>query len=352
MPPVTPTNRNFFWGTQTGYLTQKLIAANAFRKIIAEDKNFVDHQVNTNDDAEWSHGYNNATEQWLDSHDSKISHTIPGHIEEMARPIKLAMGGYQVATPAGGTNAKEHTMSPQDPTVSRQLQAATYGEKIGAHDVLMPSSIVDGWNLKGNDKGILMLDFGLQGSGKIVSPSGVNVATNVVNPTNLHKLFNTQVGLVVSDGVTPVTYGCKYRSFELSYKNNLLLEAGYKPGCNEYQIAGDPTSGVVRSELLFDKQEAEFNFEVDMEADSGEFDALVKQKPLSIVLTATGDIIEGAIARKLTATMPKIYYKARKIGEGNGLMRFQINAKVFTDITTGKSLEVKIVNDIATYATW
>lgn len=90
-----------------------------------------------------------------------------------------------------------------------------------------------------------------------------------------------------------------------------------------------------------------------MEANSGELDAVIKQKPMNIVLTATDNaFIEGTIKRSLTANMPKVYYKARKLGEGNGLMRFQISAKVFTDIATGKSLEVKCVNDIPTYATW
>lgn len=90
-----------------------------------------------------------------------------------------------------------------------------------------------------------------------------------------------------------------------------------------------------------------------MEANSGELDAVTKQKPMNIVLTATDNsIIEGTIKRTLTATMPKVYYRARKLGEGNGLMRFQINAKVFTDVSTGKSLEIKIVNDVPTYASW
>lgn len=349
---VTPTNRIYAWGTQTNYQTAKALAANALRKILVSDKNFMDVEPKTADDTEWSHGFNNATEQWLESHDTKVSHSMPGYIEEIVRPIKLAMGGYAVATPSGGVLSKEHTMTPQDFNVSRQLQAVSYFEKLGIHDILFPSVLVDGFNLKGNDLGVLMLDFGLQGSGKIINPSGVTVATHVQTPTNLRKLFNTQIGLEVTDGVTPVTYGCKYRSFDLSYKNSFLGEAGYKPGCNQYQIANDPTSGLVRSELMFDKQESEFNFEVDMEANSGELDAVIKQKPLNIILTATEGIIEGVIARKLTATMPKVYYRARKLGEGNGVMRFQINAKVFTDVATGKSLEIKAVNEIATYASW
>lgn len=349
----TPTNRVYAWGTQNDYQTAKTLAANALRKIIVGDKNFMDVDPKVNDDAEWSHGFNNATEQWLDSFDGKVSHSMPGYIEEIFRAIKLAMGGYAVVTPAGGTVSKEHTATPQDPNVSRQLQAVSYLEKLGIHDILFPSVLADGFSLKGNDLGVLMLDFGLQGSGKIINPSGVTVGTHVQTPTNLHKLFNTQVGLQVDDGVAPVTYGCKYRSFDLSYKNTFLSEAGYKPGCNQYQIDGDPTSGAVRSDLLFDKQESEFNFEVDMETGSGELDAVIKQKPMNIVLTATdGTIIEGAIKRMLTATMPKVYYRARKLGEGSGLMRFQISAKVFTDVATGKSLEVKVVNDVATYANW
>lgn len=349
---ATPNNRLYYWGTQTDYATQKTIAASAFRKMILGDKNFMDANPKTNDDTEWAHGFNNATEQWLESHDNKISHTMPGYVEEIARPIKLAMGGYAVTTPSGGTTSKKHVITPQNPDTSRQLQAVTYGEKIDVHNVLFPSVIVDGFTLKGNDLGVLMLDFGLQGSGKIINPSGVTPATHVVTPTNLRKLFNTQIALTVNDGTSDTVYGCKYRSFELNYKNNLLADAGYKPGCGNYQTANDPNSGVIRSGLIFDRQEIDFNFEVDMETDSGELDAVIKQKPMSITLSATGSIIEALIPRSLTAKMPKTYYKARKLGEGNGIMRFQISAKVFVDVTTGKFLDIEIVNDVATYATW
>jgi hypothetical protein len=216
------------------------------------------------------------------------------------------------------------------------------------------------YRLSGDAAGHLVMDFTLQPSGKVTYPSLVVPATHVqlpsaveIAPSGLHKLFNTQIALVVTDGVTPVTYGCKYRKFDLSYENTFFVEAGYKPGCGEFQVANDKTSGMVASEMLFDKQNINFSFEVDMEVDSGELDAVIKQKPMAITQTITdGTIIEGAIARSLINNMPKTYYKARKLGEGNGIWRMAIDAEVFYDSVTGKTLEMKAVNDVATYATW
>lgn len=352
----TGTNRIYAFGTQTDYQTAKTLASNALRKMIVSDKNFIDVEPKVANDEDWSHGANNFTDQWLEAHDCKVSHSMPAFIEEIPRIFKLGMGTYAVSTPSGGITSKEHVFNLLDVATTRQLQAATYAEKLGAHNVLMPSAIVDGFTLQGNDLGVLMLDFGLQGSGKITNPSGVNWTTHIAVPSALKKLYNTQIALGVTDGVTPVNYGCKYRNFKLSWKNNLLLDAGFKPGCDQYQTTGDKTSGAIRSECLIDKQMADFDFEVDLENDSGELEAVVKQKPMSITLTAAmtgaGGLIEGSIYRTLNALMTKTYYNARKIGEGNGYQRFQINAKVATDPATSKSLEIKVVNDVATYATW
>lgn len=357
--PTTGTERVYAFGTQTDYQTPKTLAAGALRKMIVTDKNFIDVEPKTGNDEDWAHGANNFTEQWLEAHDCKVSHSMPAFIEEIPRIFKLGMGTYAVSTPSGGTTSKEHVFNILDVLTTRQLQAVSYAEKMSAHNVFVPSMIVDGFTLQGNDLGVLMLDFGLQGSGKITNPSGVTWtggSSHIVTPSNLRKLFNTQIGLQVTDGVTPVIYGCKYRNFKIAWKNNLLLDAGFKPGCDQYQTAGDKTSGAIRAENLVDKQMCDFDFEVDLETDSGELEAVVKQKPMAFTLDATmtgaSGLIEGSIYRKLTALMGKSYYKARKLGEGNGYQRFQISSNVATDPATGKSLEIKVINDIATYATW
>jgi hypothetical protein len=358
---ITSTERQYAWGTQADYLTQKALAANALRKIIVQDSNFVDFAPEVRNDQGWAHGKNRPTEQWIEAiRAQSVSHSMVGWLEEIGRVAKLVMGGYAVTTPGGGTVSRSHKMTPQDPAVSRQLQAVTYWEKLGISDNLFRGVLGQSFGLSGDAMGALQLDFALQPSGKVTYPSGVNPATHVVSPADvsvapsgLHKLYNTQIALVVDDGVTPVTYGCKYRKFALNYENTFFMEAGYKPGCGNFQTNGDKTSGAVMSELLFDQQNISFSFEVDMAEDSGELDAVMKQKPMEIVTTISdGTIIEAAIARSLEINIPKTYYTARKLGEGGGIWRMMIEANVFYDSVSNKTLEMTAVNDIATYATW
>jgi hypothetical protein len=357
----TSTERAYGWGTQTNYLTMKTLAANALKKLIVQDNNIVDIQPQVKNDLGWSHGKNRFTEQWLEAIMAQaVSHTMVGWIEEIARIKKLVMGGYAVATPSGGTSSKEHTITPQDPAVSRQLQAVSYWEKIGSNDNLFRGVLGQSFNLSGDQLGALNIDFTLQPSGKVVYPSLVNPASHVqlpsavgIAPTGLHKVFNTQIALVITNGTTPKTYGCDYRKFNLSYENTWFMEAGYKPGCNNFQTDNDKTSGAVLSELLFDQQNIRFSFEADMGVGTEELDALIKQKPMGITQEISdGSIIEGSIARKITNSMPRVYYTARKLGEGNGVWRMAVDAEVAEDLTSGKSLETKIINDVATYATW
>lgn len=355
---VTNTDRGYAWGTQGDYQTPKPLGANSLRGIICTDNNALDYEPKTANDEEWSTQSDWLTDEWIEAHETKVSHTMPGFIEEIVRPIKLAMGGYAPFVPAGASAAKGHRITPQDPAVSRQLQAVSYGEKFGTPwSKYMPSALCEGFTLKGSELGVLTLDFTLQGSGRLIYPSGINWATHVQKPTNLHKLFNTQVGIVAADasnngGNTDVDYGCKYRGFTLQYKNTFALEAGYQPGCSQYQESGKRSSGVVRSELIFVKREIMFDFEVDMKEDSGELDAVVKQKPLDLTLNINEELIEPLIPRSLKALMPRVKYSARKLGEGGGIKRFAISARPQWDVSVNKILTIEVVNEVASYATW
>lgn len=351
----TAQSRGYGWGLQTNYVTEKTNGADAYKRILATDDNTIDYQPQTNNDESWAHGANQATEQWLESHDVSVDHTIPGHAQELGKVFLLNLGTVAVTTPSGGTVSKEHSFQPQDPSVSRQGRAVTYVETVGVgHNISMPRAVGNGFTLKGDEAGILTCDFGLQGAGKIV----VNAPTtwtggsrSVTNLTGLHKLFNTQVGLTVTDGVTPITYGCRYRSFEIAYKQSLLLAAGFKPGCQEFLVSGDPTSGMIRSALEFDKQMVDFSFTVDMAAGSAELLAVQQQKKLDITLTATGGIIEGAIPHKLTVLLPVAYYKTSKPAIKNDIWTFQISGSGFFDYVSNKLMEIKLQTNVADFAT-
>ncbi|KAK0039549.1 hypothetical protein Bpfe_031034 [Biomphalaria pfeifferi] len=351
----TQTNRGYAWGLQTNFTTQKTIAAGALKQILAMDNNFIDYTPATKDDEDWAHGVNSATDQWIEAHDANVQHSIPGHSQELGKVFYLNLGQYQVATPSGGTTSKEHSFKPTDPTVTRQDKSVTYAEYFGAGwNVLMPRAVSDGFTLKGDGLGVLTCDFSLLGAGLIIPNSGVTwyptATPTVTRLSGLHKLFNTQVGLVVTDGGTPTTYACRYRSFEVAFKKTMLSDAGYKPGGGDFAIAGTSTSGVIRSAHEFDKQMVDFSFVVDMATGSPEFIAVQQQKPLDILLTATGGIIEGSIAHKLSVILPLIKYKTSKPTVTNGIATFTISGKAFYDFTSNKMLEIKLINDVLTYA--
>lgn len=353
----TPMSRGYAWGLQTDYQTAKTIAADALRRIITTDENTIDYEPQTNNDEAWSHGQNQETDQWLERHNSTVQHTMPAFVTELGRPLILNLGDYSVATPGGGTTSKAHTFKPQNPQVSRQGKAVTYAETLGpGWNVLMPRAVGNGFSLYGDESGVLMMDFGLQGAGKIDPASTVTwapTATPTVKEwTTRQKFFNTQIGLVTTpSGVSAITYGCRYRNFRFNYQQTLLVDAGFKPGCAEYLTPGDPTSGQIASAMEFDKQRLDFTLGVDMSAGTPELTYVQQQKPIEIVLTATNALIEGTIYETLVVTVPVAKYRTTKPTLRNGIYSLDISGSGLFDYATSKLFQVVLTNTIASYST-
>lgn len=353
----TPVSRGYAYGLQTDYVTQKTIAAGALRRIITTDENTIDYEPQTNNDESWSHGQNQETDQWLERHDTSVQHTMPAFVTEIGRPLYLNLGDYTVATPGGGTTSKEHKFKPQNPQTSRQGKAVTYAETLGpGWNMLMPRCVANGCSLYGEESGVLMMDFGLQGAGALNPASPVTWAPaatpTVAEFTTRQKFFNTQIALVTTpSGVSAITYGCRYRKFRFNYQQSLLLDAGFKPGCAEYLTPGDPTSGQIRSACEFDKQRLDFTLGVDMAAGTPELTYVQQQKPIDILLTATGALIEGSIYEKLSVLVPVAKYRTTKPTVRNGIYSMDINGAALFDYATSKLFEVQLINTIASYAT-
>jgi hypothetical protein len=174
----------------------------------------------------------------------------------------------------------------------------------------------------------------------------------VTTPTDREKFFNTQIALVNTDAVNgAITYGCRYRSFSLDYKQTLLLDAGFKPGCGEFLTTNDFTSGIIRSACEFDKQMLDFTFEVDMASGSPELVLVQKQSPINIVLTATGSLIESTIKKQITVTIPVAHYNTSKPSVKNGIYTFTITGSAFFDYATSKLFEIDLINIVTSYST-
>lgn len=353
----TKTNRSYAWALQSNFQTAKAIAAGALKRLLATDDNLIDYEAKTNTNEDWAHGYNSATDQWIEAHDAKVSHQIPGFAQELGKVFYLNLGDVVVTTPSGATVARKHTFKPTDPMVTRQDPAVTYVERAGAGwHKLMPRAVGDGFTLKGSGIGILTCDFNLLGAGLIVSNPAVTypptLNATVANLSGLHKLFNTQVSVTPNDGKgygSP--YSCAYRGFELNFKKTMLSDAGYKPGCGEFFIAGDPTSGLIRSAHEFDKQMLDFTLEVDLAANTPEFDAVTDQRPIAIVIDVIGGIIESSIRHQLTITLNVTRYKSSKPALVDGMWRFQISGTAFYDTTTNNLFKIDLTTNVTSFAT-
>jgi hypothetical protein len=358
----TQTSRAYAWALQTGgYQSAILPGKDRFTEIIATDTNLIDYQPTLNDDADWSTGWNTATDEWLVSHDCSVNHTLPAFISELGRVFYLNLGAYAVTAimdggspPKALTKAKKHSFKPQDFRVSRQGKAVTYVEKTGlGYNVWMPWAVGNGFTLRGDGLGVLTCDFGLHGNGSLnLNPatawSGSN--SSIKKLSGLHKLYNTQVKLEATDGSTNLQYGCRYRSFEVTYEQTLLLDAGYQPGCGRFLIAGDPTSGIVRSALEFDRQNLNFTFNVDMAAGSKELDIVQKQRPIKLVITAVGGTIEGNQKYELKVTIPVAKYSSSQPTESEGILQFAVSGRAFFDFAQDELFNIELINDVATYA--
>lgn len=351
----TPQARGYGWAVQTDYATAKAVANGAFKQIVATDQNFLKYQPQINDDESWSQQVETLTDEWIEAHDTRVSHTLPGFSQELGKVFYLN-SSYSVATPGGGTTSRAHTFKPTDPSVTRQDKAVTYVEQAagGGWNVLVPSMVADGWSLKGDGIGVLMCDFNLIGSGKINTSPGTTwyptATPSVARLSGLHKLFNSQVALVCVDSGGTTTYGCRYRKFQVDFKKTMLDAAGMSPGCASFQTSGDPTSGVIRGSHEFDKQSLDFSFTVDLASGSPELIAVQQQKVQAITLTVTGGIIEGSIHHKMILTIPTAKYRMADTVVGDGIMQTTITGKALFDFVTGEFFDIVLTNDVTTYA--
>lgn len=355
----TAASRHYAWAKQTDYNTQKAVAAGNFKELIMMDQNFLDYNVNTGDDGEWSTGANTITDQWVESHGNRVQHTMPAFAQQLGELFYMMLGQYAVATPGGGTLSRNHTFKPTDPATTRQNVAVSYLENVGGtggvHNILARGMVGTGFSLKGSGVSPLMADFELAGSGFMLTDSAATwyptATPTVTRRTGQHKLFNTQIGVVATDPANGnTTYGCRYRSFEFNYKQTMLDEASISPGCASFLTSGDQTSGAVRSSHEFDRQSLDYTMEVDI-LNQLELVRLQKQSPIALVLTATGGLIEGAIPFKLVWTIPIAKWTVAKPVVSGGMMRTTISGNALFDFATSKLFDIVLTNDTTTYAT-
>lgn len=326
------------------------------------DEALADYNVNTQDDKGASTGTDFGTEQILVSHDVSV-------------PRKMRLSSYwlgwinfflmgQVTTvvgPGGSTNAKKHTSSPIDKRTNMQLPAFTLVEEANAnvHRVQYPSCVLEQATFRGGGGAgrltFLEADLVFRGSGKRLTNVTVNFqhasAQHVFYPTALQYFLNTQATLTITDGGSPIAIGCDYLEFEMNYRNSLLVDEGYLPGCAQYQTANSPTSGAVRSELLIGNREIDLRYKAYLQSSAAHFlPALQDQRPLVVEQKFEGVTIAGGTDKHTAywkAFLTK--YSTAKPQFENGLLVVDVTPKVLQD-GSGNVLESYTINDTASYS--
>lgn len=326
------------------------------------DEALADYNVENIDDKGASTGSDFATEQVLIKHDVSV-------------PRKLRLTSYwlgwinfflmgQVTTvngPGGSTNAKKHTSTPIDKRTNMQLPAFTYVEEANAsvHRVQYPSCVIEQCTVRGGGGAgrlaFLEADLVFRGSGKRLTNVTVNFvhasAQHVFYPTALQYFLNSQATLTIDDNGSPIAIGCDYLEFEMNYRNSLLADEGYLPGCAQYQTAATPTSGAVRSELLIGNREIELRYKAYLQDSAAHYiAALQDQRPLMIEQKFEGATIAGGTDKHTAywkAFLTK--YSAAKSQFENGLLVVDVTPKLLQD-GSGNTLSSYAINTTASYS--
>lgn len=318
-------------------------------------QNFANYGVRTQNNQGYSTGSDFATEQWLTAHDvDRQGMDFDLASETIGRLLFYALGSVATQSPAPGVY--EHTFVPQEPNAAtRQLPSFSYLEQIGAeHDVLYPSCVIDTLSLSGDGLNRIMGSAGFRGSGKRVSPSGIDFATQTGLAENLNYLYNTQtfINIVPETGNGPgLVYECDYNNFSFAVRNGLNPDSGYRPGCGNYQIGDDKTSGIVRSEMLFGQREIDFSFTVRLNQSSKEFQYLQTQRILTGSISLTGATISGAHKHSLNIWFDRVAVETAVIGaETDNIVTLQVSLNPLVNpAVPSRAVQVRVKNTVASY---
>jgi hypothetical protein len=322
-------------------------------EFICKDKNLANYTVATQDNMDHSTGVEQATEQWLMSHDVARQVEFDVSSEQLGRILLLVFGAVVTTQPdeIAAPTVYQHVFSMMNAETSRQLPATSLLEVVGsAINRLFPSMVAESFGLSGDAINRISGTCALRGSGKYVSPSGLAFP----DPLGLlHYFYNSQVGLTVDDAGVITNYGNQKRinSWEFGATNELLAEDGYRPGAALFQTA-DPASGALRSECLFGKRGFTMGYNVRLNSESEELAALRSQKLLKPQVDLIGPKI-GATAfnHKLTILGEKSPYEAVETGERNGIVTLNLKPKMLYDRDLDKIVTATLINEVESYTT-
>ena len=185
---------------------------------------------------------------------------------------------------------------------------------------------IEGWTISigsGPGRANSKINIEFVGSGKLTEPSGI-----VVPAATLEKLLPSASLALAINGVNYVS-NKNIVSLETSWKNNILMDAGFFPGSG-FQTPGDATSGAIRGRLEFGKRQGTLRFTARFENGSTELTKLKSQTTGTAVITLTYDANNS-----LQITWEKVSFATAEVGETDGIVTVAVECLPMYDSTNG-----------------
>lgn len=288
-------------------------------------------KLNTENDAdEFGKGHEFPTQSFQTSWDagSTIEKYLSAEIAAWAMAFSL---GKVVKS---GTNPNfTYTCTPLLPAAgdAAELPYFSFVEQIrpGAGIVLDRVAVgcaIEGWTISigsGPGRANSKINIEFVGSGKLTEPSGI-----VVPAATLEKLLPSASLALAINGVNYVS-NKNIVSLETSWKNNILMDAGFFPGSG-FQTPGDATSGAIRGRLEFGKRQGTLRFTARFENGSTELTKLKSQTTGTAVITLTYDANNS-----LQITWEKVSFATAEVGETDGIVTVAVECLPMYDSTNG-----------------
>ncbi|MBA3972650.1 MAG: hypothetical protein C0504_00370 [Candidatus Solibacter sp.] len=288
-------------------------------------------KLNTENDAdEYGKGHEFATQSFQTSWDagSTLEKYLSAEIAAWAMAFSLGK-----VVKSGTAPDFTYTSTPLFPANgdAAELPYFSFVEQIrpGAGVVLDRMAVgcaIEGWTISiasgpGRANSKITVEF--VGSGKLTEPSAI-----VVPAATLEKLLPSASLALSINGVNYVS-SKNVVSLETSWKNNILLDAGFFPGSG-FQTAGDATSGAIRGRLEFGKRQGTLKFVARFENGSSELTKLKSQTSGTAVISLAYDATNS-----LEITWHKVSFATAEVGETDGIVTVAVECLPMWDATNG-----------------
>lgn len=288
-----------------------------FRKLNM-DLAALDYQTETDED-EVGKGVEFAEQVFPVANDMRTRVEKFGSAEWLTYVLAYGLGGVAYA---GGI----YTITPLNPSTSLELPYTSLVQQLAegggqAIDEAHVGIAVDGFEIQfnyGPGRQSLRVNADLISSGRITTPSGVTL------PATQSEHYMLSQSMAISINGTDYVSNKTILSGTFGWRNNLLANAGYFPG------SGLQNGAAIRGRLEIGKRVPSFTFQARLTKTSPEYAALIAQTTGTAVITFTYD---GT--HTVTLTWEQVSYKARQLGNADGLATVEVTVQPQYNNSTG-----------------